>query len=140
MDTGRASCSPQVGDLTMRALIQGRVLAAALGAMLVAVACGSSTAAGPGTVSVLAEWSGQEQSNFMAVLKPFEDQTGIKVTYESTRDLTAVIKTRVAAGNPPDLAGVPNPQLLSQFATQGKLVPLDSFLDMNALKQNYAQG
>ena len=124
----------------MRFLIQGRALAIALGAAMLAVACGSSTAAGPGTVSVLAEWSGQEQANFEAVLKPFMDQTGIKVTYESTRDLTAVIKTRVAAGNPPDLAGVPNPQLLSQFAGQNKLVPLDGVLDMTALKQNYSQG
>ena len=66
----------------MRFLIQGRALAIALGAAMLAVACGSSTAAGPGTVSVLAEWSGQEQANFEAVLKPFMDQTGIKVTYE----------------------------------------------------------
>jgi len=124
----------------MHVLIKGRALVAAIGIVLVAVACGTSSSASGGTVKVMAEWSGQEQANFLAVVKPFEDSTGIKVSYESTRDLTAVIKTRVAAGNPPDLAGVPNPQLLSQFAGQGKLTPLDGVLDMSALKQNYSQG
>ncbi|HET7466353.1 MAG TPA: ABC transporter substrate-binding protein [Candidatus Dormibacteraeota bacterium] len=124
----------------MGASIKARALVTAIGAVLVAVACGTSSSASGGTVKVMAEWSGQEQANFLAVVKPFEDQTGIKVSYESTRDLTAVIKTRVAAGNPPDLAGVPNPQLLSQFASQGKLTPLDGVLDMSALKQNYSQG
>ena len=124
----------------MHLLIKGRALVAAIGIVLVAVACGTSSSASGGTVKVMAEWSGQEQANFLAVVKPFEDSTGIKVSYESTRDLTAVIKTRVAAGNPPDLAGVPNPQLLSQFASQGKLTSLDGILDMSALKQNYSQG
>ncbi len=124
----------------MHALTKGRALVAAIAAVLVAVACGTSSTASGGTVKVMAEWSGQEQANFLAVVKPFEDSTGIHVSYESTRDLTAVIKTRVAAGNPPDLAGVPNPQLLSQFASQGKLTPLDGVLDMSALHQNYSQG
>ena len=124
----------------MHVLTKWRALVAALGAVLVAVACGTSSTASGGTVKVMAEWSGQEQANFLAVVKPFQDSTGIHVSYESTRDLTAVIKTRVAAGNPPDLAGVPNPQLLSTFASQGKLTPLDGVLDMSALHQNYSQG
>src|SRR5207245_2085750 len=136
----RVGCSLNVGEFEMHVLTKWRALVAPLGAVLVAMACGTSSTASGGTVKVMAEWSGQEQANFLAVVKPFQDSTGIHVSYESTRDLTAVIKTRVAAGNPPDLAGVPNPQLLSTFASQGKLTPLDGVLDMSALHQNYSQG
>jgi len=61
----------------------------------------------------------------MAVLKPFEDSTGIKVQYESTRDEDAILRTRVAAGNAPDLAAAPSPALLTQFAQQGKVKALN---------------
>ena len=72
----------------------------------------------------------------MAVLKPFEDQTGIKVSYESTRDADAILTSRVAAGNPPDLAAAPSPQLLAQFAKQGKVIPLNDAVDMSALQSS----
>ena len=45
----------------------------------------------------------------MAMVKPFEDATGVRVQYEGTRDLNAVLTTRVQGGNPPDLAGLPGP-------------------------------
>ena len=48
-----------------------------------------------GTVSVLATWTGNEQEAFMAVVKPFEEQTGVKIEYEGTRDLNAILTTRV---------------------------------------------
>src|SRR6266550_7287138 len=68
---------------------------------------GGSPAASPGgkiggTVSVLATWGGSEQDSFLAMVKPFEDQTGVKVNYEGTRDLNAILSTRVQGGNPPD--------------------------------------
>ena len=66
----------------------------------------------------------------MAVLKPFEDQTGIKVSYEASRDEDAILTTRVGAGNPPDLAAAPSPQLLTQFAKQGKVIALNDAIDM----------
>jgi len=91
-------------------------------------------------VKVIAVWSGQEQASFMAVLKPFIDSTGIKVQYESTRDEDAILKTRVAAGNAPDLAAAPSPQLLTQFAKQGKVRPLNDAVDMSALQSSTSQG
>src|SRR6202030_1544451 len=123
----------------MRASTHIRALGVALGAIFTAVACGSGATSGAGTVHVIAVWSGQEQANFMAVLKPFEDQTGIKVDYTSTRDEDAILRSNVAAGNPPDLAAAPSPQLLTQFAQQGKVVPLNNAVDMTALQANYAK-
>lgn len=93
-----------------------------------------------GTVSYLGVWGGQELENFREVLKPFEEATGIKVQYEGTRDLNAVLTTRVQGNNPPDLAGLPGPGQLEQFAGAGKIVALDSILDMNAVKRDFAEG
>jgi alpha-glucoside transport system substrate-binding protein len=123
----------------MRALTTGRAFVLVLGAILTAVACGTSGAANAGSVKIIATWSGTEQANFFKVLKPFEDQTGISVKYESTRDENAVLRTAVASGNPPDLAAAPNPTLLTQFAQQGKVVPLNSAIDMSAYQSNYSQ-
>jgi alpha-glucoside transport system substrate-binding protein len=121
------------------------VWALALGAAVVLTACGNTTTTTTsggkigGTLDVLAVWSGAEQDSFMAVLKPFEDQTGVTVNYESTRDQDAVLTTRVTAGNPPDLAAAPSPALLTKFAQQGKVVALNDIMDMNALKSEYQQ-
>ncbi len=92
-----------------------------------------------GTVSVLATWGGNEQATFLSMVKPFEDATGVQVQYEGTRDLNAVLTTRVQGGNPPDLAGLPGPGQMAQFAQQGKLVDLSSVLDMNQMNQQYAK-
>jgi alpha-glucoside transport system substrate-binding protein len=91
-----------------------------------------------GTVHVLGTWGGSEQDSFLAMVKPFEDRTGIKVQYEGTRDLNAVLTTRVQAGNPPELAGLPGPGQMAEFAKNGKLVSLDKILDLNTMKQQYA--
>jgi alpha-glucoside transport system substrate-binding protein len=108
-------------------------------AVLTAVACGTGSSQNAGTVKIVATWSGQEQANFLAVVKPFTDATGIKISYESTRDEDAILISRVAAGNPPDLAAAPGPQLLQTFAKQGKVVALNDVVDMNALQSNTAK-
>ena len=91
-----------------------------------------------GTVSVLGTWGGSEQDSFMAMVKPFEDATGVKVDYTGTRDLNAVLTTRVQGGNPPDLAGLPGPGQMAQFAQQGKLQDLSKILDTATYNSNYA--
>lgn len=122
----------------MRSHLFQRSLILSLAAMFAAVACGTGSSQNAGTVHVIAVWSGQEQANFMAVLKPFEDSTGIKVSYESTRDEDAILTSRVSAGNPPDLAAAPSPQLLTQFAKQGKVIALNDAVNMSQLQSNTA--
>jgi len=91
-----------------------------------------------GKVSVIASWGGNEQDSFMAMVKPWEDQSGATVEYTGTRDLQAVLATRVKGGNPPDLAGLPSPGVMDQYASQGKLVDLTSVVDMATMKQQYS--
>ncbi|MEA2640884.1 MAG: alpha-glucoside transport system substrate-binding protein [Chloroflexota bacterium] len=91
-----------------------------------------------GSVNVLATWGGDEQDAFLAMVRPFEDQTGVQVRYEGTRDLNAILTTRVQAGNPPDVAGLPGPGQMAEFARAGKLVDLASTLDAAAMRQQYS--
>ena len=93
-----------------------------------------------GSVSVIGTWGGAEQDAFLAMVKPFEDATGIKVEYTGTRDLNAVLTTGVASGILPDLAGLPGPGQMREFATRGALKPLDDVLDIEAYKSETSPG
>jgi alpha-glucoside transport system substrate-binding protein len=76
-------------------------------------------------VTIAVVWSGAELEAFEKALIPFEQETGIDVVVESVgRDLPAVLVTRVAAGNPPDVTGMPNPGQMKEFADQGALIAL----------------
>jgi len=118
----------------------GRVFSVAILVALLTAACGpTSSSSGGKHLDVIATWSGDEQKSFLAMVKPWEDQTGNKVDFESSRDVNALLTTRIQAGNPPDLAGLPGPGQMAQFAKAGKLVSLDSAVDMNAMNSQYGQ-
>jgi alpha-glucoside transport system substrate-binding protein len=122
----------------MRQLWFKRSLILSLVAIFTAVACGTSSSTNAGSVKVMATWTGAEQASFMAVMKPFTDQTGITIQYEASRDQDALLTTRVAAGNPPDLAAAPSPTLLTNFAKTGKVISLNNVVDMTALQAQYS--
>src|SRR5674476_1382372 len=84
----------------------------------------SDGTAGGGSVSVLVVWGGEELKSFEAMVAPFEEATGTEVKIESTRDVNAVLTTRLAWGNPPDVAGLPGPGPMAEFARLGDLKPL----------------
>ncbi|HEX9076449.1 MAG TPA: carbohydrate ABC transporter substrate-binding protein [Anaerolineae bacterium] len=84
---------------------------------------------GPGTksITVIANWTGGEREAFQAVLDAFSAKTGVQIAYESARDnLEAVVRTRVAGGNPPDIAMEPRPGALAEFARANNLIQLDA--------------
>ncbi|WP_229072792.1 ABC transporter substrate-binding protein [Actinoplanes sp. DH11] len=54
--------------------------------------------------------------------KPFEDCTGATIKYEGDKAFETQILVRAKAGNPPDLAFVPQPGLLKQLVDTGKAV------------------
>lgn len=117
-----------------------RLLAAMAIVVLGVTACGSSTTSSGqigGTVHVLGTWSGAEKDAFDAVMKPFTDQTGVKISFEATRDLGPILQTKIAAGNPPDVTAAPGIGTLIKLARSGKVVQLDDKLDMSQLNANY---
>lgn len=107
---------------------------------VITVVAGGLVAQDRGTINVLGLWGGQEADAFAAMTKVFMDRTGIQVQFEGTRDLDAVLTTRIQAGNPPDIVILPNPGMLYQLVGQGKLVDLSKVLDMKEFAKNYASG
>jgi alpha-glucoside transport system substrate-binding protein len=89
-------------------------------------------------VVIAVVWSGAELEAFEETLIPFEQDTGIDVVIESVgRDLPAILVTRLAVGNPPDLAAMPNPGQMKEFANQGALVALDGIVDFSDLSKAF---
>ncbi len=87
------------------------------------------------TVTVFGAFVDEEAHRFEESIRPFEEKTGIKVIYEGSKDFETLISVRVEGGNAPDIAGLPQPGLMANFAEKGKLVPvwpsLSALLDKN---------
>lgn len=110
-----------------------RRLVALLAAVLVLGAAGGHTTRPHGgkpldgqRAEVAAVWTGTEQKNFRKVLDAFEKQTGASVRFTSTGDdIAPALEPRIAGGNPPDVAVLPQPGLLRDFAQSGALQPVE---------------
>ena len=115
-----------------------RVAAVVGAAAIVVAACGGSSSGGGKSVTVIGTWGGDEQKAFLAMVAPWEAQTGNKVKYTGTRDINTVLTTGVASGVLPDLAGLPGPGQMNEFAKSGALKPLDGVLDVATYKAETA--
>ena len=91
-----------------------------------------------GHVRVLGLWSGPEYDNFVTVKSVWEKSTGNTVDWQGTQDLPGALEADDQAGTPPDIAVLPNLALMQQLAKDGKLVPLNSVLDMTQVTKDYA--
>ena len=118
---------------------------AALSALALAVgACGGDdggggTEAGTGEITIFSLWGGSEQEAFQKVLTQFTKQTGIKTKYEAARDFLPVIRTRLAAGNPPMVAIIPRPGFVDELARDDALISLEDLgLDPDKINENYS--
>lgn len=92
-----------------------------------------------GTVSVMGVWGETEIANFEKVVAGWETDTGGTMDFEGTRDLSAILRARVSGDNPPDIAVLPNPALMTEFAKSGDLVALDDLVDMDQLRTDYSK-
>ena len=118
--------------LTVLAIIVSGCTQSATPASSGASASAAATAASSGgttgtkrTITVIANWGGGERAGFQKVLDAFTAKTGVPVNYEQSRNLEALVRTRVAGGNPPDITFEPRPGALAEFAKAGNLIPLD---------------
>ena len=97
---------------------------------------GGIPASTSGSLSMTAVWSGQEQTAFQQVIAGFNKiYPHITVKFTSGgNNLPQILSTAVAGGHPPDLAALPQPGLMKQFAASGALKPIDfakSIVDAN---------
>lgn len=88
-------------------------------------------------VTMMGVWGGQELDAFRAVMDAFAIKTGITVQFEGTRDLPTLLKTRLAAGNPPDIAAIPGPGAMKEYVDDfGALVDLNNVLEPATLNED----
>jgi len=91
-----------------------------------------------GTVTILADWTGAEGKSFQAVLDGFKKkQPDVTVKYKPSTDIASALSTAVQGGNPPDLAAIPNPGLMKDFANRGALKPIT--FARGIVAKNYAK-
>lgn len=109
----------------------------------------STTATGSGlslpkldgtSLEVAAVWTGQEQKNFKQVLAAFEKRTGAKVTFVPAQDpIINFLGSKIAGGQPPDVALLPQPGAIKQAVQKKWAKPLGAKAQAE-LAKNYSQG
>jgi alpha-glucoside transport system substrate-binding protein len=93
-----------------------------------------------GTVVTMAgPFTDEDTVKFENSIAEFEEMTGIDIQYEGSKEFETTISVRVDAGDPPDIADFPQPGLLANFARDGKVVDVSSFMNMGWLQENYLQ-
>ncbi len=88
-------------------------------------------AASGDSITVVYQWTGNEEQSFQTIVKPLEDACGIKINAQSTRD-AAVLDTMVKS-TPPDVLFWPDFSPIKLYSD--KLLPLDT---VGADQSNYA--
>ena len=98
---------------------------ASTGASSAAIDCAPYTSFGDlkgKTVSVYTSIVTPEDKPQIDSYKPFEQCTGVTIKYEGDKAFETQVLVRAKAGNPPDIAFVPQPGLLKQLVATGKVV------------------
>ena len=119
----------------------GKLAVVTAGLLGIATACGSTATTTPtatsssssgkigGSVTVWAEWTAQEQGDFLAALAPFTSQTGVTVNYQGKgNNMDTALTAAVSGGSPPDVALVPDPGTLMSLAKAGSIKDLTGIL------------
>ncbi|MGW2252755.1 ABC transporter substrate-binding protein [Kitasatospora sp. NPDC001660] len=74
------------------------------------------------TVTMFASILSPESDNLEKSWAEFGKCTGIRISYEGSNDFESQLPVRVAGGNAPDFAIIPQPGLLAQMVKSGKVV------------------
>ncbi len=105
---------------------------------------GGGTSTEPGSlegesIELAAVFTGAEQEALEAVLAAFSEETGAEVTFTSTGDdIATVLGTRIAGGDAPDVALLPQPGLLAQFVEDGAVTAVSEEVAA-AVDENYSE-
>ncbi|ROP52852.1 ABC transporter substrate-binding protein [Streptomyces sp. PanSC9] len=91
-------------------------------------------------LEVAAVWTGTEQANFKKVLAEFEKRTGAKVTFVPAQDpIINFLGSKIAGGQPPDVAMLPQPGAIKQAVEKKWAKPLGAEA-LKELQKNYSPG
>lgn len=127
-----------------------RLLVGLWSAAFIAAACGGTSgtadpSSGGGgdlagkTISVGGAFVDVEAQRFADAVKPFETATGAKVVYSGDKSFEQNLNVQVQAGNAPDVALLPQPGGMKNYASQGKLFALPDDI-VASIDANYGPG
>jgi len=112
--------------ITLRVVAAAALIAAAAFAMFAgapaAQPAGPTPSAQP--LTIIATWTGTEGAEFQKILRGFANKTGIHVNYVGTSAAGQLLESDIQQSNPPDLAILPSPATLLQYARLGYLTNL----------------
>src|SRR4051794_29599472 len=123
----------------------GAVATAGAVALLTA-GCLSSGGGGGGssntsnTIEIMYGFTGQQDKDFQAVVKPWADKNDITIKFSPASNFNQLINTRVQGNQLPDIAIFPQPGIMRSIAKSGKMADLSSVLDMNEISSNMLEG
>jgi alpha-glucoside transport system substrate-binding protein len=92
------------------------------------------------TVTGTGPFVGPDADKFNATMADFEQQTGITIEYNGSKEFEANIKAAIEGGNAPDIIDFPQPGLLATFVNEDKITDLSqqfSQTTVDAIKANY---
>jgi alpha-glucoside transport system substrate-binding protein len=93
-----------------------------------------------GRTQATTRFGGQEQDAFEASLEKFSEESGITISYTPDSDFTNTIRQRVGSGDIPDIALFPQPGGLFDIVATGNVIPIDLYLDFDALNASLVPG
>lgn len=129
----------------MRTIRRGRKAAAIVAvaaSLALTAACGGggsgSDSGGPVTI-----WTSVDQATFDGLNKKvtaMAEEAGIEVKMEKVDSIDKLIKTKIQAGDTPDIALVPQPGVVASIVELGAALPLDDVVDVAALEESMVPG
>ncbi len=133
---GLVTTTSVAAALTLTACLQNPNAGAGAGGFNAA----SEPEEGDGVVTILGNFGGQEEQGFLASIAAFEQESGIDIQYTADQDFATTVLLRVDTGDPPDIALFPQPGGVFQLVERGAVVPIDQFLDYDALNSTLVPG
>ena len=115
------------------------LMAMAMGVLLALIACSEKEVAEDKVVTISGPFTDNDAVKFSESVKAFEEETGIDIQYEGTKEFEASVAIAIEGGDPPDIVDFPQPGLLENFVRKGYVIDLNNVLDMEAVKANYIQ-
>jgi alpha-glucoside transport system substrate-binding protein len=91
------------------------------------------------SVTIQGQWVNNEEESFTQSLAAFAERTGIEIVYDGVANHETVLTVRVEGGDAPDIAQLAQPGAMRDYAANGDLIALDSFMNMDELNIDYSE-
>lgn len=118
-------------------------VAAVTALTLTAAACGGGSGSGSSDGGAVTIWMSLDQSVVDGIQKQMDiaaKDAGIEVKIERVDSIDKLIKTKIQAGDTPDIALLPQPGVVASVVELGAAFPLDNVLDTSTLESSMVAG